>query len=297
MKARIQYAAGDIVGESIVWSVREQALYWVDIGGKRIHRLVPYTGEHASWPTPDFPTSIGLRRAGGFIVGLRREVCFWRPGEAFETFAVPEPDLADNRLNEGRVAPDGAFWVSTMQNNLNPDGSPRAMDRKSGAIYRIDPTGTVTQLTPRDYGITNTMGWTRENRFLFADTPANEIYSFAYDPAAKTISDRRTIVSGFERGLPDGSCMDAEDTLWNCRVVGGACVARFSPNGALLALVELPVSWPTSCTFGGPDLSTLYVTSARFTMSAEHLAANPVEGSLLAIDSAGTGLAEPEFAG
>ncbi|MDE1992877.1 MAG: SMP-30/gluconolactonase/LRE family protein [Rhizobiaceae bacterium] len=295
MEARIALAATDIVGESIIWSPEEQALFWVDIGGRRIHRFAPASGEHHVWPTPDFPTSIGTRADGGFIVGFCREVCLWRPGEAFELLAIPEPDLPGNRLNEGRVAPDGSFWVSTMQNNLNTDGSPRDMDRKSGAVYRIDATGTVNQLTPNEYGITNTMGWTRNNRFLFADTPANEIYSFAYDPEAKMLSDRRTIVSGFDRGLPDGSCMDAEDTLWNCRVVGGAAVARFDAEGDLLGLVELPVTWPTSCTFGGPELTTLYVTSARFTMSEDHLARHPAEGSLIAIANAGLGVWEAKF--
>jgi sugar lactone lactonase YvrE len=139
------------------------------------------------------------------------------------------------------------------------------------------------------------MAWTSNNRFLFADTLANEIYAFDYDPAAKAISNRRTIVSGFERGLPDGSCLDSEDALWNCRVVGGASVARFSETGERLGVVDLPVSWPTSCTFGGRDLTTLYVTSARFTMAAEHLAAHPQEGSLIAVETGIRGLPEPEF--
>lgn len=295
MQASVLFEAQDIVGESIIWSDDEHALYWVDIGGKRIHRLKVATARHDTWPTPDFPTSIGIRRAGGFIVGLAREICFWRPGEAFEILAVPEPDMPDNRLNEGRVAPDGSFWVSTMQNNLNPDGAPKHMDANTGAVYRIDPSGTITRLTPNEYGITNTMGWTRNNRFLFADTLANEIYSFAYDPEAKVISDRRTIVSGFDRGLPDGSCLDADDHLWNCRVVGGAAVARFSAEGTLSTLIELPVSWPTSCTFGGKDFSTLYVTSARFTMTPEHLATHPLEGSLLAIETSFRGVPEPKF--
>ncbi|MDQ0323027.1 sugar lactone lactonase YvrE [Pararhizobium capsulatum DSM 1112] len=297
MQTSIQFTAQDIVGESIIWAAQEQALYWVDIGGRRIHRLEPESGQHDAWQAPDFPTSIGLRAKGGFILGLSRELCFWRPGGAFEPFVIPEPDLPNNRLNEGCVAPDGSFWVSTMENNLHPDGSPRDMTGKSGAIYRIDVHGTVMQLTPREYGITNTMGWTTDNRFLFADTLENEIYSFAYDPQTKRLSDRRTIVQGFGRGLPDGSCMDADDTLWNCRVVGGASVARFTSQGELLALVELPVSWPTSCTFGGPDLTTLYVTSARFTMTPHHLAAHPVEGSLIAVADAGLGIPEPKFAG
>jgi sugar lactone lactonase YvrE len=295
VQARIFHEAKDIVGESIIWSDDEGALYWVDIGGRRIHRLEVDDGRHDTWPTPDFPTSIGMRKQGGFIVGLCREVCLWRPGGTFDTFAVPEPDLPDNRLNEGRVAPDGSFWVSTMQNNLNPDGSPKDMDRNSGAAYRIDPSGAITRLTPSDYGITNTMGWTRDDRFLFADTLANEIYAFDYDPAAKRISNRRTIVKGFERGLPDGSCLDADDNLWNCRVVGGAAVAQFSADGELRNLAELPVSWPTSCTFGGRDLSTLYVTSARFTMTPQHLGTHPFEGSLVAVETGFNGQPEHKF--
>lgn len=297
MQATIIFDARDIVGESIIWSGEEQALYWVDIGGRRIHRLEAAGGRHDVWPTPDFPTSIGMRAEGGFIVGLAREVCLWAPDGRFERFAVPEPDWPGNRLNEGRVAPDGSFWVSTMQNNLNPDGSPRDMDRHVGAIYRIDPSGAVLRLTPNEYGITNTMAWTSTGHFLFADTLANEIYAFDYDPAEKAIADRRTIVRGFERGLPDGSCLDSEDALWNCRVVGGAAVARFSETGDRLGLVELPVSWPTSCTFGGKDLTTLYVTSARFTMAEDHLAAHPQEGSLIAVETEIRGLPEPKFAG
>ncbi|MBX9455338.1 MAG: SMP-30/gluconolactonase/LRE family protein [Rhizobium sp.] len=296
MQATVLLDARDIVGESIIWSGDEQALYWVDIGGRRIHRLEIDNGRHETWPTPDFPTSIGMRRDGGFIVGLTREVCLWTPGGGFDRFAVPEPDRPDNRLNEGRVAPDGSFWVSTMQNNLHPDGSPKAMDSHVGAVYRIDPTGTATQLTPNEYGITNTMAWTSGNRFLFADTLANEIYAFDYDQAARTIANRRIIVQGFERGLPDGSCLDSEDALWNCRVVGGAAVARFSETGEQLGLVELPVSWPTSCTFGGQDLTTLYVTSARFTLTPEHLAAHPEEGSVLAVATGIRGVPEPKFA-
>ncbi|MBB1251554.1 SMP-30/gluconolactonase/LRE family protein [Rhizobium sp. G21] len=297
MQANIMFDARDIVGESIIWSDHEQALYWVDIGGKRIHRLEVGGGRHDAWPTPDFPTSIGMRANGGFIVGLAHEVCLWTPDGRFETLAVPEPSRPGNRLNEGRVAPDGSFWVSTMQNNLNPDGTPKDMDGHVGAVYRVDAAGAVSRLTPNEYGITNTMAWTSTGRFLFADTLANEIYAFDYDAATKTLANRRTIVSGFERGLPDGSCLDSEDALWNCRVVGGAAVARFSETGEQLGLVELPVSWPTSCAFGGKDLTTLYITSARFTMTAQHLEAHPQEGSLLAVETGIRGAPEWKFAG
>src|SRR5690348_7228737 len=111
MRATEILRADDVVGESLVWSPDERALYWVDIVGSRIHRLEPATGAHRIWPTREYPTSIGLRQGGGFVVGLRQRVTLWEPDGPFETLAVPEPDLPGNRLNEGCVAPDGSFWV------------------------------------------------------------------------------------------------------------------------------------------------------------------------------------------
>ena len=120
MAPRLVFDAADIVGESAVYDERRDALVWVDIGGKRIHRLRLAERRHEAWPAPDFPTSIGLRTDGGAIVGLRDRVALWDYGGEFRTLAIIEPDLPDNRLNEGRVGPDGAFWVGTMQNNLIP---------------------------------------------------------------------------------------------------------------------------------------------------------------------------------
>ncbi|MHA1548639.1 MAG: SMP-30/gluconolactonase/LRE family protein, partial [Alphaproteobacteria bacterium] len=109
------------------------------------------------------------------------------------------------------------------------------------------------------------------------------------------LRDRSVLLEGYERGLPDGSCMDADGYLWNCRVVGGSCVARIDPAGNIDRVVELPCLWPTSCTFAGPDLDTLYVTSARFTMTAEHLAAAPWEGNLFAVKPGVRGRLENRF--
>ncbi len=293
MGAKLVFDAADIVGESAVYDERNDALVWVDIGGKRIHRLHLAEGRHEAWPAPDFPTSIGLRTDGGAIVGLSNRVALWDYGGEFHTLAVVEPDLPDNRLNEGRVGPDGAFWGGTMQNNLAPDGAPMDMTRDSGAIYRIDGDGRVSQLTPREFGIANTMAWTDDGRFLTADTTRNSIY--AYDLRAGLLTNKRLFATPLDRGAPDGSCLDADGFLWNCRVAGGACVARFRPDGGLDRLVELPCTWPTSCVFGGPGYATLYVTSARFTMTAQHLTAHPEEGALFAVDFLGRGRAEHRF--
>ena len=109
MAPRLVFGAANIVGESAVYDERRDALVWVDIGGKRIHRLHLAERRHEAWPVPDFPTSIGLRTDGGAIVGLRDRVALWDYGGEFRTLAIIEPDLPDNRLNEGRVGPDGAF--------------------------------------------------------------------------------------------------------------------------------------------------------------------------------------------
>ena len=289
--------AEDVVGESAIWSARDRALYWIDIGRCRIQRFNPSNGAHQSWQAPEIATSIGICATGGFVVGLRRSVCRWEPGGAFGVIAIIEPDVPDNRLNEGRVAPDGSFWVGTMQDNIGDDGSPKEMNRDSGAYYRIAPDGAVKRLTPRIYGITNTMVWLPDGRFVAADTTKNALYAFDYRPADQSISNRRYFSVGFPRGFPDGSCRDAEGYLWNCRVAGGACLARFAPDGRVDRVVELPCTWPTSCTFGGLGLTTLFVTSARFTMTAEHLEKHPQEGGLFALDVGIAGVPESEFAG
>jgi sugar lactone lactonase YvrE len=285
--------ARDIIGESIVYDDCRNALLWVDIGGKRIHRLALEEMRHEIWPTPEFPTSIGLRKDGGAIVGLTTRVALWNYDNVFETFAVLEPDVPENRLNEGRVGPDGSYWVGTMQNNINPDGSPKEVTRNCGAVYRITSDGTVQQLTPREYGIPNSMAWTEDHGYIFADTMQNTIFRFATD--GSSLHDRQILFGPFDRGLPDGSCLDADGQLWNCRVVGGAAVACISKRGELQKLVELPCSWPTSCTFGGPNLDRLFVTSARFTMTPEHLKMHSDEGGLFEVHTNAQGKPEHRF--
>ena len=287
-------AAQDLVGESIVWDDRTGTLAWVDIGGRRIHRFDPATGDHRLWPVGFYPTSIGLRADGGAILGRTRDVVLWDWGGPGTLLATPEPGLPQNRLNEGRVAPDGSFWVGTMSNNLALDGSPMAQAGTTGALYRIDPDGTVTRLSEDRFGITNTMVWLDDGRFVTADTVANALYAYDVTPQG-LLGARAAFGPPVTRGLPDGSCRDAKGAVWTCRVVGGAALTRTLPDGTLDRVVELPCSWPTSCTFGGPSLDVLYVTSARFTMTPAHLAAHPQEGAVFALRPGVPGQPEPRF--
>jgi len=284
------------VGESLVWCEEEASVFFVDIIGRRIWAWRLAQQRFESWPAPEWVTSIGLRAGGGFVVGLEHRVCLWRPGGPFETLAVPEPDRPGNRLNEGVVAPDGSFWVGTMQTNLEADGSPRAQDARSGQLYRIAPDGTVTRLSDDLYGITNTMAWLPDGRFVTADTVENTLYAYPPGPAGG-LGARVPFLAGFGRGAPDGSAMDAQGHVWNVRVAGGHCVIRIAPEGDVTDLVELPCAWPTSICFGGEGLSRMFVTSARFTMEAAHLDANPQEGGLFALETGFRGVAPHRFAG
>lgn len=288
--------ARNVVGESLVWDDRLGRLVWVDIIGRQVHALDPVSGRHHSWPTPERVTSIGLRADGGAIVGLQRHIALWEWGGAFRPICEVEPDRPGNRLNEGVVGPDGAFWVGTMQNNIAEDDSPREVTEAAGRIYRFAPGGALSRVSDDRFGITNTFVWPSPDRLITADTTRNAFYGYDVDTATGRLSGRRTLLEGFARGLPDGSCIDAEGMIWTARVFGGACLTRMSPDGAVLALVELPCSWPTSCAFGGPDLDTLFVTSARFTMDPDHLAAHPQEGGLFAVRPGVQGVPGNRFA-
>jgi sugar lactone lactonase YvrE len=183
-----------------------------------------------------------------------------------------------------------------MQNNLNPDGSGREMTRSTGALYCVRPDGSSRREVD-DVGLSNTLAWTADGGTLyFGDTLANLIWAFDCDLEAGRLANRRVFTDEKLPGFCDGSAIDAEGYLWNARFAGAA-VVRLAPNGRVEEIVELPVTNPTSCCFGGPDLKTLYVTSARFALSDEQLRRNPLEGALLALHAGVGGTPSHRFGG
>lgn len=149
------------------------------------------------------PTSIGLRADGGAILGMERHVCLWDwQGEPVARLEV-EPDRPDNRLNEGVVGPDGAFWVGTMLNNINDDDSPRDIPRATGSLYRCPPDGTVMRVTDDLFGITNTLAFPRSGGLLTADTLTNTIYAYRIGVDG-TLHGRKPCSQGFRVVFPTG---------------------------------------------------------------------------------------------
>lgn len=281
-KAELLVDACNIVGESAVWDDRTSTLYWIDIIERKVFAWQEGKAVQ-SWDMPEIVTSIGLCTDTRVILGLAKQVALWDFHAPPVRLVTVEPDEPRTRLNEGVVGPDGCFWIGTMQNNIADDGSPMDITQAMGRLYRIHPNRQIDSLSEDRFGITNTLVWTDDGQLITADTMQNALYAYRITP--KGLTDRRIVLQGFPRGLPDGSCRDTEGFIWNCRVVGGGCVIRIAPDGRIDRVIDLPCSWPTSCSFGGPALNQLFVTSARFTLSPDHIAANPHEGGVFRVDT------------
>ncbi|MBX9456416.1 MAG: SMP-30/gluconolactonase/LRE family protein [Rhizobium sp.] len=279
----------NVLGEVPLWDVTEQALYWVDIEGKRLHRLMPVSGKVDVWEMPERISSFALRERGGLVVAFASGLAFLDlPTMRIDWIARPEAHLPGNRFNEGKVDRKGRLWAGTMDDSLA---------NHTAGLYRLDPDLTLTKVLG-DIGISNCFIWSRANdRFWFADTLDKQVFTFDYDHEAGTIANRTlfTDTAGLGYG-PDGGTIDDEGFIW-IAMWDGWKVSRFAPDGRLDREIVLPVSRPTSCMFGGPDLATLYVTSAVWDTTPEDLKAQPQAGGLFAIDAGVRGLPEPRFAG
>lgn len=297
--AAVEIRSGEhrsVVGESPVFDPRTGALHWVDIIGCEILTLDVASGARSAVGTGDFPTAIGLCETPGLaVVAFASGVFLWTIGTAeFEPFATIDDEPSGNRLNEGAVGPDGSFWVGSMQTNLNADGSMRDMDRSSGALHVIRPDRTARRVTPYRFGISNTLVWTLDGASLIVgDTLEQTLYRTDWPVPNAQDAELEPWATTRERGFPDGSCLDAEGYLWNARY-GGRCLLRYAPDGSLDRVLDLPATNITACGFGGPDLATLFVTTAANQLDETALE-NPHEGALLAINVGVRGLPSPYF--
>jgi sugar lactone lactonase YvrE len=282
---------GDWCGEGPVWSATQQVLYWVDINRCLVHRLTPSDGNVRTWTFPEPVTALALTQSADTLaVALASKLVIWSPERhSWTETGFRLEGWPDVRLNDGRADPRGSFWVGSMRNNINPDGTSGDVGGTEGSLYRIDPDGRVS-IWEQEIGISNTLTWSPDLRkFYFADTLANLVSVFDYDSSNGAIANKKSFLSGFSRGLPDGAVVDCEGYLWNCRV-GGSCIVRIAPDGVIDEVVEFPGMNPTSCTFGGENLETLYVTSAALGCSGD-----PNAGGLFAMDAGVRGLPENQF--
>jgi sugar lactone lactonase YvrE len=283
---------GDRCGEAPVWHDAEQALYWTDINRFLIHRFAATDHSVKSWFFEEPVTALALtNRDDTLAVALGSRLIFWKPApdrrtdHGFRLRGWPAV-----RFNDGRADPRGSFWVGSMRNNVKPDGCSFEAGGSDGVLFRIDSDSRVSEWKS-GIGISNTLAWSPDHtRFYFADSLENKIWAYDYDTATGSIDGERIFLHGFERGLPDGSAVDSEGYLWNCRF-SGKCVIRVAPGGRVDRVIELPVINVTSCTFGGSDFKTLYITTA----SIDAPPGERLSGGLFALRAEVAGQAENRF--
>jgi sugar lactone lactonase YvrE len=277
------------LGESPVWSVAEQVLYWVDINAPSLNRFDPATGRNTAMPMPASIGCFALRRAGGFIVALRDGVWLARADGSLERKVADAPyDPAHHRFNDGRCDRQGRFFAGSMNEKR---------DAASATLVRIDADFAATPILS-DNTISNGLAFSPDGRIMYhADTPTHIVHAFDYDTATGTPRNRRVFARwDGETDRPDGGAVDSAGNYWSAFYRGGK-VVQLSPQGAILAEFAVPAMCPTMCAFGGADLKTLYVTTARQHREADELARLPQSGGIFALRVDTAGLAEPAFAG
>jgi sugar lactone lactonase YvrE len=263
------------LGESPLWDDRRELLFYIDILAHAIHAIRLDGSGAQSWTMPAIIGSMGLTESGRLIAALKHELALFDPdtGALAPLTRLPADEPAVNRLNDGKVGPDGAFWAGTMHDvpaNRQP----------IGALYRVAPDGTVTRHVD-ELRTSNGLAWSPDGRMMYhADTRNSWLDRWDFDAVSGTIANRtRLAIFDGSIGLPDGGAMDAEGVYWSAGIYGGR-LNCYSAAGALIGWHAFPVPAPTMPCFCGPDLRMLAVTSHRTGAVAAQLDRFPESGGL-----------------
>lgn len=285
-EVRCLWPVGATLGEGALWHAPTQSLYFVDIKQRQVHRCAADGGDRRSWQAPRQVGFIVPFGAGGFVCGLQGGLYrFDENGGQFSLLRMVEQELPGNRINDGYVDARGRLWFGSMD-----DGE----SQPSGSLYRVGGDGAPA-LADTGYIITNGPACSPDGRILYhTDTLARRTYAFDLRPDGSVANKRLFATFEGGQGHPDGMAVDAEGYVW-IALFGGWRIDRFAPDGTLHSSVRLPCSNITKLAFGGPDLRTVYVTTARKGLAAAQLAQQPQAGALFAFRSEVPGLAQNTF--
>lgn len=276
------------LGEGPVWDERTNTLVWVDLMAQDVHRYDPATGQDDA---VNVGTPVGaavLRESGGLMLAVESGFIALADDGSTQPFVPVEGEDGTHRMNDGKCDSSGRFWAGTNSYEFVPGES---------TLWRLDADGTVTAAVT---GLTlaNGLGWSPDDQTMYLiDSFGLRLDAFDYDAATGALGPARTLVRFADDGtLPDGMTVDAEGYLWVVMYAGGA-IRRYAPDGTLDRVIPVPVSQPTSCTFGGPDYTDLYVTSGNQNKSSAELAVEPTLGGLFRARPGVTGRPATRYAG
>ncbi len=275
------------LGEGPVWDAQEQVLYWVDIYNHRVHRFDPITGDNRFWTVGDAVGAIALASQNRLIMALRKQLAFLNLQDGSVTPIVEiETHLPHNRFNDGKCDAAGRFWFGSMCTQ-----GPR------GNLYRYSPDGTLTVMET-GLCISNGLGWSPDQQtFYLTDSYDKAIFAYDFNLDTGDITNRRIWTDlTSESFAPDGLTVDADGCIWTA-MWDGWCIVRFRPDGTESDRIPMPIQRPTSCTFGGKNLRSLYITSASVGLSEAEIQQSFFSGDLFCIDTPVQGLPMYQFGG
>jgi sugar lactone lactonase YvrE len=271
-----------LLGESPLWHPGEQVLYWCDIPGRALNRFDPHNGDHRRWNFDDEPACCAPLMEGGLLLALRSGLARFdlRNGQLRALRDTRPYDPRVERFNDGKADAQGRLWVGTI---YEPRDAPKA------ALYRWGD-GQMSKVADR-ITTSNGLAWSPDARTLYwADTKAHTVFAFDFERAGGALSNQRVFKQfppklegqpvGDYGGRPDGAAVDCDGHYW-VAMFEGARLLRIAPDGSVSRELTLPVRCPTMPCFGGADLKTLYVTSARDQRPADELAREPLAGCVL----------------
>ena len=282
-------------GERPGWHPRFGKLFWVDIREPALHAFDPATGEDTSWEMPAWIGCFAVTEAGA-VVALRTGLHAFDASTGALTFLAPAPfDPRRFLFNDGRCDPVGRFYAGPMYLPLRPGDTQGG--EEAAPLWRYEPSRAGWAAVSPPVKTSNGLGWSPDGRTMYhADTAGKVIWACDYDEASGAIENRRVFAQvevEDDQGGPDGASVDADGFYW-CAVFANSCLMRFDPSGKLERRVPMPVKYPTMPAFGGPDLKTLFVTSANWPIPPEDRDKHPLEGGLFAIEAPVAGQA-PRF--
>lgn len=274
-----------VLGEGPLWHPIEKCLYWVDIVAATLYRLNK-DNSIDKFTMPSEIGSIAWCANGGLIGALKdRFVTIDTIMGMTQNIALPLEGIKNVMFNDGKCDRQGRFWAGTKD---------EAEQEPIGALYCLNK-GHVTEML-NGFTVSNGIAWNLDNSLMYiCDSPARQIYQYEFDPIQGRLGQMQIFAqTPKEEGFPDGLTVDSQGYLWSCHWDGWQ-ITRYTPTGEIDSVIPMPVPRPTSCCFGGPDLTTLYVTSASIDLTASQLADAPQSGMVFAIETDIKGLSEPSY--